>query len=79
MSAERMARISGKLPTQLLNDVSDAVHKALSQGMEIDEACCLLCTVAADYGRGNYGSGYIEDLVKVLRNRRDEDMPSVVG
>ena len=79
MAMERTTRVSGKLPTQLLNDVSDAVHKALSQGMEVDEACSLLCTVAADYGRDNYGPDYIEGLVTVLRNRRDEAMPSIVG
>lgn len=69
------ATITGVLPRDLGNDVSDAIHKALSKGMAVDEACCVVVTVAADYARQEYGGRYLKDLAKVVREQRYKAPP----
>lgn len=64
--AEGPSTITGRLPTSLANDVSDAIAKALRKGMEIDEAACVVLSVACDYARNEYGDEYLESLAKLI-------------
>lgn len=48
--------------------VIDSVH-ANGAGLAIDEIVSLLVTVAADYGRANYGDGYLDGLAELIRRR----------
>lgn len=45
-SSFETAMMQGRLPADLMNEVSDAMHKAMQRGMEPDECVC------ADYLRG---------------------------
>ncbi len=67
---------TGPLPRELGNAVSDAIHAAMERGMETDEACCVAIAVACDYARGEYGDGYLEQLVKLIRVQRGKPLPS---
>ena len=70
------ATLSGKLPARLANAVSSAVAEAMRDGMEPDEAACVVVSVAADYGRGYYGPAYLESLAKTILTRADEPEPA---
>jgi hypothetical protein len=65
----------GKNFQMLGNAVSDAIHAALKKGMEIDEACCCVVAVAADYARGEYGDDYLPQLAQVITRRNEMPMP----
>lgn len=67
--------ITGHLPNTLANAVSDAIHAALEGGMETDEAVCVVAGVAADYGRGEYGAGYLKNLAGVVLERAKAPLP----
>ena len=69
--------LSGRLPANLANTVSDAIHDALVAGMEADEACCVAVAVAADYARHFYSDAYMAKLAKVITDRVGQPMPEV--
>jgi hypothetical protein len=62
-------RLTGRLPAELGNAVSDAIHAAVAAGMAMDEAVCVVVAVAADYGRLEYGAGYLRELADVVMRR----------
>lgn len=57
------------------NAVSDAIFAASGRGMALDEACCVVVAVAADYARGHYGDAYLDDLADVVRKQRNQPLP----
>ena len=69
----------GKGPNfrDLGNAVSDAINAALKRGMEIDEACCVVVSVAADYARLEYGNDYLPDLAEVVSERKNHALPEL--
>lgn len=69
--------ITGRLPAELSNAVSDAIAAALKRGMEIDEAACVVATVAADYARLEYGEDYLAGLALVVMKRKGMPMPEI--
>lgn len=58
--------LTGRLPTDLANAISDAIHAAIDAGMNTDEAVCVVLGVAADYGRDSYGDAYLQSMCGVL-------------
>jgi hypothetical protein len=74
--SEKMVTITGALPAELANAVSDAIAFAIKRGMEVDEAVCVAIGVAADYARGEYGDGFLKDLADVITARAGEPLPS---
>jgi hypothetical protein len=60
---------------KLGNAISDAIHDALSRGMAMDEAVCVVVAVAADYARGEYGASYLPSLAEVVIERGSHPMP----
>jgi len=72
-------RVSGILPRDLSNAVSDAMHAALERGMTTDEACCMVASVAADYWRSAFGNGSLNKLAKIIIARSKEPMPDAEG
>lgn len=73
-----VSTISGKLPTALANEISDAINRALRRGMEADEACCIAAAVIADYARDAYGDGYLPNLATIMRLRAGQSLPRKV-
>lgn len=69
------SRLTGRLPAALAVAVSDAIHAAVSNGMQVDEAVCIVVAVAADYARGEYGNKYLKDLASVVIERGSIPMP----
>lgn len=69
--------LSGELPRRLAQGISDAIHKAVKSGMELDEACCVGVSVIADYARAAYGPGYLAPLSGVLLERGDRPPPEL--
>lgn len=70
------ARLTGQLPMQLGQAVSDAIHAAVARGMEVDEAVCVTAAVAADYARRGYGDAYLAELAKIVLARASEPLPT---
>jgi hypothetical protein len=70
--------LTGRLPAELANAVSDAISSALKRGMEIDEAACVVAAVAADYARREYGDVYLEALAEIVKMRAGTPMPEMV-
>lgn len=71
--------ITGRLPRDLANAVSDAIHAALEKGMATDEAVCVVAAVAADYGRMEYGDGYLFGIAKVVLAKAGKPHPLDIG
>jgi hypothetical protein len=67
--------VTGQLPADLANAVSDAIHDALAKGMAIDGAVGVVIGVAADYGRAEYGDGYLSDLADLIMLRVGRPLP----
>ena len=65
-----LATLTGKLPAELGNAVSDAIYAALSKGMEPDEACCVAITVVCDYARTAYGPNYLDGLAQMVLRQK---------
>ena len=63
---ERFAVLSGRAPATLGNEISDAIHKALSFGMEPDEAVSVALKVVIDYGEAAYGLERFEALKNLI-------------
>lgn len=61
--------ISGKLPRDLGQSVSDAIYKACTSGMSVDEAASVVVAVAADYWRDAYGAQTVGRLAEVIKDR----------
>jgi hypothetical protein len=78
MSA-KLGTIIGPLPNELANSMSDVIHAFLERGMEIDEVCCIVVAVAADYARGEYGSGYLSGLADVVKAAADRPLPQNIA
>lgn len=72
---ENTVMITGRLPTDLSNEVSDAIHKALTRGMEPDEAVCVAMKVALDYGRHSYGDQYGHRLREMIATFMSQPAP----
>ena len=70
-----METISGPVVNDLGNRVSDAINRALRQGMRVDDAVCVASTVAADYARATYGNDYLEKLALVVKNAANLPLP----
>lgn len=68
--------LTGPLPAALANDVSDAIHRALKMGMAVDEACCVVVAVAADYARDSYGDAYLLGLASVVAGQAGRPNPA---
>jgi hypothetical protein len=66
--------ISGVRAAQLGNAISDAIHHAVVHGLAMDEAVCIVATVAADYARGEYGPDYLPGLATIVIARAKEPM-----
>lgn len=73
MSAE-YETLSGSAFATLGNEVSDAIHKAMTYGMAADEATSVVVKVALDYGNHAYGTerfavlkGLIDAIEKAAR------------
>lgn len=79
MSEFEQLRLSGASPAELANTVSDAINAALRRGMETDEACCVVASIAADYARLEYGDRYLASLAHVVLERAKEPQPMDVG
>ncbi len=75
MAKADLVRMTGQLPNDLANAVSDAIHAALAKGMAIDEAVCVVAGVAADYGRGQYGDEYLKAIADIVMLRMGQPMP----
>jgi hypothetical protein len=58
-----------------VKEISDAIHRATKRGMRVDEAACVVVSVAADYARGAYGDEYLESLCTVIRERAQHPLP----
>lgn len=68
--------VSGPLPTELANTVSDALVVARRKGMELDEACCVALAVVCDYARGNYGDAFLNQLKKIVDAQKGRPLPA---
>jgi hypothetical protein len=66
---------TGKSFSQLANAISDAIFDATQRGMDLDEACCVVVAVAADFARGHYGNEYLPSLADVVTERRNHALP----
>ena len=66
---------SGRNFADLSNAISDAIHAALARGMQTDEVCCVMVSVAADYARAEYGNQYLSDLATVVTERANHSLP----
>ena len=69
--------MSGRLPADLSNAISDAIHAAIERGMDVDEAACVVVSVAADYARMEYGNDYLGALAEVIKHRASMPLPEV--
>lgn len=67
--------LTGSLPAELANAVSDAIFAAQQRGMELDEAVCVVLGVAADYGRAEYSDRYLPALCSVVLSRAGQPLP----
>lgn len=56
---------------QLANDISDAVHKALSSGLAPDFVCSVIVGVAADYWMQSY-TRPVTGLAKILEAKAQQ-------
>jgi ribosomal protein S18 acetylase RimI-like enzyme len=70
--------LTGRLPAQFANKISDVIHEFVNRGMEVDEASCIAVAVAADYARSNYGNSYLGSLTEVIRERANRPLPMIV-
>jgi hypothetical protein len=52
LTSMQRGQLSGPLPQALMNEISDAIHRATKRGMRVDEATCVVVSTAADYARG---------------------------
>jgi len=77
--SRQQATITGRLPNELANATSDLIHAFLQRGMEIDEVCCVVVGVAADYARGVYGADYLIDLAEIVKAAADRPLPELVA
>jgi hypothetical protein len=66
---------TGPLPSALGNKISDAIFEAIQNGMEVDEATCVVVAVAADYARESYGGGYLAELAGIVLTRAERPRP----
>lgn len=71
----KASTMTGRLPAELANAVSDVIVGALKRGMEVDKAVCVVVAVAADYGCATYGQKYLRDLAEVVRQRTNKARP----
>lgn len=71
--------LSGQLPTDLANEVSDAIHRALERGMDVDEAVCVVAAVAADYARSEYGDAFLPQLASIVTAQAGRRKPNDIS
>lgn len=61
------------------NEAARLIEEAVERlGLGVDEAVCLLCQVAADYARSEYGNEYLPGLAEVVTKRGEMPMPERV-
>lgn len=64
MSPDRkQTTVSGILPMELANSVSDSLNHAMRRGLDPDAAVCVVLSMCVDYWRAIYGT---ENARKVL-------------
>jgi hypothetical protein len=68
--------VTGPIPNDLANEVSDAIHRAMERGLGLDEAACVVAGVAADYLRVEYGDRVLPELCEVITARVGQPLPS---
>ena len=76
--SDTFATLSGQLPTDLANATSDLITAFLKRGMQTDEIVSIVATVAADYGRGDYGPNYCSQLAALIEHRKNDPLPEMV-
>lgn len=76
---ERTIIGTGPSMSQLANDVSDALAAALTRGMAVDEACCVIAAVISDYARSEYGNAYLPHLAEIITSRARHALPADIN
>ena len=71
--------LSGKLPAELANNVSQALATAIKRGATADEACCVAVQVVADYWRAAYGNPSLDTLCHVVLKRAETPLPAEIA
>jgi len=70
------ATLTGRLPAELANNVSQALAAAIRRGAAADEACCVAAQVVADYWRSAYGNATLQTLGQVVLQRAEAPLPA---
>jgi hypothetical protein len=70
-----LTTITGPMPANLANAISEVLHRIVMAGMPLDEACCVAVGVIADYARDQYGDTYLDGLAEIVRSRAGQPMP----
>ena len=65
--------------SDLGNEVSDAINRAMRRGLECDQACSVVAQVAADYFRGTYGNNDLPGLASIITLSAGRPMPSDIS
>ncbi len=74
MTTERLK--GGPAHIALAEKVSKAIVDACwADDLNLDEALCVVCNVAADYARGELGDDYLESLARVILERAGDPLP----
>ncbi|MBS0560396.1 MAG: hypothetical protein JSR21_10110 [Proteobacteria bacterium] len=71
--------LTGKLPAELANSVSQALAAAIGRGATADEACCVAAQVVADYWRCAYGNEALQTLCQVVLKRAEVPLPAGIA
>jgi hypothetical protein len=56
--------ITGPVPAELANTVSQAIHVASVKGLDLHQAIAVVIRVAWDYGVRDYGRGPMRKLLR---------------
>lgn len=59
--------LSGSLPRDLGNAVSDAIWDACERGLSLDAAICVVLAVAADYAKQDIGDHFVERFTEIAK------------
>lgn len=76
MSGPKIETVSGGAYAALGNDVSAALHRGITGGLEVDEACSVALGVVADYWRRAYplNEEAIAGMSAIIRAKAMEGM-----
>lgn len=75
----QMEKVSGDPRFPLLsNEVAQLIEQAVQDlGLGLDVAVCIVCQVAADYARSEYGQDYLPKLATLIVERGKMPMPNI--